>query len=35
MGTEEEALFWYALADTQWNIGRLMTSADKKHVLTF
>lgn len=22
--TEEEPLFWYALADTQWNLGRLM-----------
>lgn len=24
IGTNEEALFWYALADTQWNVGRLM-----------
>ena len=23
-GTEEEALFWYALAHTQWSVGRLM-----------
>lgn len=22
-GTDEEMLFWYALADTQWNVGRL------------
>lgn len=24
IGTDEEPLFWYALADTQWNLGRLM-----------
>lgn len=24
MDTDEEPLFWYALADTQWNVGRLM-----------
>ena len=24
IGTDEEPLFWYALADTQWNVGRLM-----------
>ena len=24
IGTDEEALFWYALADTQWNVGRLI-----------
>ena len=23
-GTDEEDVFWYALADTQWNVGRLM-----------
>ncbi len=26
LGTDEEPLFWYALADTQWNVGRLMPS---------
>ena len=24
MGTDEECLFWFALADTQWNYGRLL-----------
>lgn len=24
IGTDEEPLFWYALADTQWNVGRLL-----------
>lgn len=24
IGTEDEPLFWYALADTQWSVGRLM-----------
>lgn len=24
IGTEDEPLFWYALADTQWNVGRLL-----------
>lgn len=24
IGTDEEPLFWYAIADTQWNTGRLM-----------
>lgn len=24
IGTEEEPLFWYALAETQWSVGRLM-----------
>lgn len=26
IGTENEPLFWYALADTQWDVGRLMTN---------
>lgn len=32
MGTEEEALFWYALADTQWNIGRLMPNVKENSI---
>ncbi len=24
MGTEEESLFWFAMADTQWELGRLL-----------
>ena len=27
---EEEALFWFALADTQWNYGRLLPEVKKK-----
>lgn len=27
---EEEALFWYALADTQWNYGRLLPEVKEK-----
>ena len=27
---EEEALFWYALADTQWRVGRLMPKVKEK-----
>ena len=30
MGTDEEPLFWYALADTQWNAGRLMPEVKDK-----
>lgn len=30
MGTDEEALFWYALADTQWNVGRLTAKVRDK-----
>ena len=32
-GTEEEPLFWYALADTQWNIGRLMPEVKEKALM--
>lgn len=32
MGTEEEALFWYALADTQWNMGRLMPNVKENSI---
>lgn len=28
--TEEEAIFWFALADTQWNYGRLLSEVKKK-----
>lgn len=34
LGSDEEALFWYALADTQWNVGRLMNSV-KENALKF
>lgn len=34
IGTDEEALFWFALADTQWKLGRLMSSV-KKNALNF
>lgn len=34
IGTEEEALFWFALADTQWKFGRLMPSV-KNNALNF
>ena len=27
---EEEPLFWYALADTQWNYGRLLPEVKEK-----
>lgn len=30
MGTDEEPLFWYALADTQWNSGRLMPQVKER-----
>ena len=30
IGDEEEPLFWYALADTQWNVGRLMPEVKKR-----
>lgn len=29
-GTDEEPLFWYALADTQWRVGRLMPDVREK-----
>lgn len=29
-GTDEEALFWFALADTQWNLGRLLPEVKDK-----
>ena len=29
-GTEDEALFWYALADTQWNYGRLLPEVKQR-----
>lgn len=29
IGTDEEPLFWYALADTQWNVGRLLPKVKK------
>ena len=32
IGTEEEQLFWYAIADTQWNVGRLMPEIKRKVV---
>ena len=32
--TDEEALFWFALADTQWKYGRLMSSV-KNNALQF
>ncbi len=28
--TEEEPLFWFALADTQWNYGRLLPEVKEK-----
>ena len=34
IGTDEEALFWFALADTQWKYGRLMSSV-KDNALNF
>lgn len=34
IGTDEESLFWYALADTQWDVGRLMINV-KKTALEF
>ncbi|MBE6573437.1 MAG: hypothetical protein E7652_03485 [Ruminococcaceae bacterium] len=34
IGTDEEAIFWYALADTQWSVGRL-TETVKSHALKF
>ncbi len=34
IGTDEEALFWFALADTQWKHGRLMESV-KNNALNF
>ena len=30
IGTEEEPLFWYSLADSQWNVGRLTTEVRHK-----
>ncbi len=30
MGTDEEPLFWYALADTQWKVGRLSDDVREK-----
>lgn len=30
LNTKEEPLFWYALADTQWELGRLMPEVKKK-----
>lgn len=30
IGSDEEALFWYALADTQWNTGRLQDDVKEK-----
>ena len=30
MGTDEEPLFWYTMADTMWNIGRLSTEVKNK-----
>lgn len=30
IGTENESLFWYALADTQWHVGRLMPVVKEK-----
>ena len=30
---EEEPLFWFALADTQWNYGRLLPSVKEKALL--
>ena len=30
MGTDEEPLFWYALAETQWKLGRLKQEVKKK-----
>ena len=30
IGDEEEPLFWYALADTQWRVGRLMPEVKAK-----
>ena len=30
MSTDEEPLFWYALADTQWNVGRLIPEVKDK-----
>lgn len=32
MGTDEESLFWYALADTQWNVGRLTEDVRDKAI---
>ena len=30
---EEEPLFWFALADTQWNYGRLLPKGKRKSVV--
>lgn len=30
MGTDEEPLFWYAIADTMWNVGRLTSEVKEK-----
>lgn len=30
IGDEEESLFWYALADTQWKVGRLVPEVKEK-----
>lgn len=32
METDEEPLVWYALADTQWNLGRLMPEVKEKAI---
>ena len=29
-GTDEEPLFWYAMADTQWQLGRLTPEVKEK-----
>ncbi len=34
IGTDEEPLFWYALAETQWSVGRLNTEV-KEHALDY
>lgn len=33
IGSEEEPLFWYSLADTQWNMGRLMPNVKEKALI--
>jgi len=30
MGTEEEPLFWFAMADTQWKVGRLLPEVKER-----
>ena len=30
LGTDEEPLFWYSIADTQWHLGRLMPEVKEK-----